>query len=177
MPESPITTASASLVARFSSAIRSPLAGVPLPAWQKFVAALEVQRMDAVSSRGGLGSYDLRPRRLEELGYVQDLRRQGGKARGGQPQVYVCRFRPPLTQERFLKDPTAQMEALARSMRLYEQELHTGALQRPKGLSLAGVLAILHSGGRGALAQVADQGTAALFTHTRAVYERAQGAF
>lgn len=168
--------------ARFSSSLRSPLPGVALPAWQRFVAALELEqqpggalrprRMDAVSARAGFGSYDLRPRRLQELGYVTALKREGGAARHRRRHLYTCTFLPPWTAKRFLADPAAQLEALSRSMAGYLQDLEAGRLVRPAGCSLAGALAILHCGGRGALAKYP-----ALFPHTRAVYERAQGAF
>lgn len=168
---------------RFSSSLKSPLPGVALPAWQRFVSALELEdvpgaaprlrRMDEVSVRGGFGSYDLRPKRLGELGYVTDLVRAGGRAMRGRPQIYACRFVPPLTRERFLADPRAQLEALGKSMRGYQQDLEAGRLLRPAGMSLAGVLALLHCGGRGALAAWPGD----LFDHTRAVYERARGAF
>ena len=156
-------------VARFPSAMRCPLDGVSLSAWQRFVAALEVQGVDAVSERGGFGSYDLRPKRLRDLGYTTDLRRV--RARGGR-QIYTCSFVAPWTQERFLADPLAQLGALAQSMKLHQQDLRAGKIRLPDGLSLSGALAILHRGGRGALAAWPD-----LFDHTRAVFERARGAF
>lgn len=168
---------------RFVSTLTSPLAGVSLPAWRRFVAALELEdvpgqaprprRMDQVSVRGGFGSYDLRPKRLQELGYVADLERQGGRAYKRQPQVYACRFLAPHTRDRFLADPTAQLRALSISMRSYQDDFAAGRLVRPAGLSLAGALALLHCGGRGALAAYPGN----VFPHTRAVLERAQGAF
>lgn len=167
-----LTIPASSAQPRFASSLKSPLPGVSLAAWQRFVSALEVQRMDQVSARGGFGSYDLRPKRLEEIGYVTDLARQGGRRQRGKPQVYACRFLPPWSRERFLADASAQIEALSKSMRGYAEDLAAGRLQQPDGLSLAGALAILHVGGRGALAAFPD-----LFDHTRAVCERARGAF
>ncbi len=170
-------------IPRFASTLKSPLRGVTLPDWRRFVGLIELEdvpgeaprprRMDEVSVRGGFGSYDLRPKRLAELGYVRDLCRQGGRARHGQPQIYACSFVPPFTRERFLHDPTAQHEALSKSMRGYQQDLEEGRIHRPEGVSLAGALTLLHCGGRGALAAWPED----LFPHTRLVYERAQGAF
>ena len=167
---------------RFDSTLRSPLPGISVPAWQRFVAALELEerpgqvpqprRIDAISARGGFGSYDLSPRRLQELGYVTALVRHGGAARHRKRHLYTCTFVAPWTARRFLADAGAQLEALSRSMAGYLQDLEAGRLVRPAGCSLAGALAILHCGGRGALAKYP-----ALFPHTRAVYERAQGAF
>jgi hypothetical protein len=155
---------------RFRSALaRSPIPGVSDGAWARFVHALEVQPIRAVSESGGCGAYDLRPRRLVELGYAEDLRLE--RTQGGR-QVYACRFKAPWTQDRFLADPVAQAAALRRSMVLYHEDLQGGAIRRPDGVSLAGALAILHRGGRGALEAWPD-----LFHHTRALYEAAQGAF
>lgn len=150
---------------RFPSSLKSPLAGVPLSAWQRFVSALEVQPMDAVSAREGLGSYDIKPRRLADLGLVSLVRHRG------RPPAQTCRFLSPWTKDAFLADPGAQLVALGRSMRLYQQELQAGQRTRPEGMTLAGALALLHCG-PGAL-----RAWPALFPHTRALYERAQGAF
>ena len=154
---------------QFLSTLRSPLPGVSNAAWVRFAAALEVQAPHLVSASGGYGSYDLRPRRLVDLGYARAPRRVRTKA--GR-MIYVCEFVEPWTQERFLADLLAQHQALALSMRLYHQDLTAGKLQRPQGLSLAGALAILHVGGPGAL-----RGWPTLFKNTRARFARAQGAF
>jgi hypothetical protein len=148
--------------------LKSPLAGVPDGAWEKFVKALEVQPIKAVSESGGLGSYDLRPRRLVELGFAKNLRsKRTDKGR----QVYECDLAAPMTSDRFLKDPIVQYNVLAKSIAKYAEDLDRGAIKKPD-VSKAGALAILHVGGRGAL-----QSWPELFENTRAVYEAAQGAF
>lgn len=155
---------------RFRSTLTSPLPGVSAEAWARFYHALDVQPIDAVSASGGLGSYDLRPRRLVELGLGCRLRSR--RTAPGGARVYVCDFVPPLSQRAFLHNPVTQYQVLVRSMVGYHQKLQSGELVRPDGVSLAGALAILHRGGRGALARFPD-----LFPDTRALYERAQGAF
>ncbi len=164
-----VATAAVRRAPRFRSSQPSPLVGVSDAAWKRFVDALDVQAIKAVSPSEGLGAYDLRPRRLVELGYARRLHRTRTPA--GR-QVYTCEFVPPWTRDRFLGDAMAQYAALCRSMVLYAQDLASGKLVRPEGLSLAGALAILHRGGRGALAD-----WPALFDDTRALYEAAQGAF
>lgn len=147
---------------------KSPLAGVADAAWTRFIKALEVQPIKAVSESGGLGSYDLRPRRLVELGLARNLRTaHTEKGR----QIYECDLVKG-TRDRFLVNPIAQYEALARSMQRYAEALDKGEIEKPDGLSKAGALAILHVGGRGALKSWPE-----LFDHTRARYEAAQGAF
>lgn len=154
---------------RFSERAASPLAGVPADAWRSLVAALDVQPISAVSTSGGLGSYDVRPRRLVEIGYAVNLR---SSRTGAGRQIYVCDFVLPWTQRRFLADPVAQYVVLTRSSSLYYEAMRSGELQRPDGVSLSGALAILHVGGRGAL-----KGWPDLFSDTRARFEAAQGLF
>lgn len=149
--------------------LASPLPGVSASAWECFRVALEVQPIQAVSPSGGFGSYDLRPRRLVELGYAKNLR---STRTGAGRQVYECEFIAPWTEDRFLENPMAQLRALTRSMVLYHKGLTGGDLERPKEMSLAGALVVLHRGGKGAL-----KGWPKLFDDTRRLYEAARGAF
>jgi hypothetical protein len=139
---------------------RSPLIvlpGVSADAWRKFAAALETRSVSAVSSTGGLGAYEIHPRRLVELKKADNLRYEGGSGR-----VQVCDFIAPLTRERFLADPQLQYSLFARSIALYNQQLRAGELQQPEGATKAETLAALHIGGRGALKDWAN-----LFERTR----------
>jgi hypothetical protein len=86
---------------RFTSSIHSPIAGVSDAAWERFRVALAVQAPGAISESGGFGSYDMRPRRLADLGYVGDLRCE--RTKSGR-QVYRCTFLSPWTEERFLRE-------------------------------------------------------------------------
>jgi hypothetical protein len=146
----------------------SPLDGVSTDAWQQFIAALEIQPTGAVSESGGLGAYAIRPRRLVEIERAVNLRYVKKSSR----YVHECDFELPWTKSKFLADPLAQYTVLARSMKLFYDALRRGDLTVPNGCSLAGALAILHVGGKGALKSFPK-----LFEHTQTLYERAQGAF
>lgn len=149
--------------------LKSPLSGISHEAWSQFVAALEVQPIRAVSESGGLGAYDIRPRRLQELG----LARVGKRTRSARGRFKnECEFVPPLTQAQFLNDPVTQYRALVLSITAYHRDLTSGKLRKPEDISLAGALAILHRGMREALKSWPD-----LFSDTRALHDRAQGAF
>lgn len=149
--------------------LKSPLPGVSNEAWVRFVSALEVQPIRAVSDSGGLGAYDMRPRRLQELG----LARVGKLTRSVRGRFKnECEFVPPLTQSQFLNDPVAQYRALVLSITSYHRDLTSGKLRKPEEMSLAGALAILHRGMRGALRSWPE-----LFSETRALHDRARGAF
>jgi hypothetical protein len=77
-----------------------------------------------------------------------------------------------MTGERFLSDLIVQSEMLSHSISVYYVALMSGELTKPSNVSFAGALAILHRGGTGALKAYPD-----LFDNTRALFERAKGAF
>jgi hypothetical protein len=158
-----------SKVIRGAHRLASELVDVSDEGWALFVRSLEVQPIKTISSSGGLGSYDMRPRRLVELDRASNLRSVRAH---GKRHTYDCDFKAPLTKERFLDDVMLQYRVFSQSMKRYHEELRSGALKQPDGVSLAGALAILHVGGRGALRAWPE-----LFDNTRARYEAAQGAF
>jgi hypothetical protein len=165
------------MVAPQAFAQRSPFADISDVEWTRFVRAMTVQAICAVSDSGGLGCYDLRPRRLVELGLMEkgSLRRVRGSY---ERQVQVGTFVAPapgeraMTDERFLGDLDAQHDAFIASVRAHLDDIATGRVQVPAGVSRAGALAILHRGGRAALAAWPE-----LLSHTAALYERAKDCF
>lgn len=142
---------------------------MPLPQWEAFKRILDVQPIGAISESGGLGAFDMRPRRLVELGYATNLRTtRTGTGR----QIHVCEFAGKITQAGFLADPEMQHTAFKQSMKLYHALLLDGRLKRPDGVSVAGALAILHRGGRGAL-----EAWPSLFSDTRDLFEKVKELF
>ena len=146
---------------------KSPIECATDEAWRRYIASLEVQPLGAISKTGALGSYGTRPYRLVELGYASSLRRTGLNG-----ECQVCEFNLPWTQSRFLADSIAQYTVLAKSMQNYYDALRHGDLRMPNDASMAGVLSVLHVGGIGALKNWNN-----LFENTRALYEKAKGAF
>lgn len=153
---------------RFVSGPHSPLDDVSSDAWRRLLSVLETQPTGATSASGGLGSYDIRPRRLIEMGYA--TKAKSFKLDGR--QVHSCTWLAPWTEQRFLSDPIAQYTVLAKSMRMYYDALRRDELKKPSEMSFAGALMVLHIGGRGALKSWPN-----LFENTRALYDAAQGAF
>ncbi len=154
---------------RFHQHRTSPLSGVSDEAWRAFVAALTVQPLNVVSESGGLGQYAIRPRRLVELGYATSLR--SVRTPSGR-QIQVCDFVLPRTPRHFLASEFEQHAAFVKSIAKYRELFACGRLKCPRGVSLAGALAILHCGGYGAL-----RGWPKLFDETRALYEVAHKMF
>ena len=153
---------------RFVPFIKSPLPDVSDEAWAKFVRAMDSGNVQTITPSGGYGAFDMRPRRLVELGYAKGLTR--GKY--GRRLIWKCDFLPPWTETKFLQDPFAQYAAFRSSMIKYAEALRTGAHVRPAKCSLSGALAILHVGGHGALSKFP-----ALFSSTQKVYDAAKGIF
>ena len=154
-----------SAAVRFANtAVPSPLEGVSASAWRAFITALAVQPTGAVSRGGGLGAYNIRPRRLVEMGRATNFRRIGN--------LQVCDFIAPWTQKRFLTDRVAQDAVVVKSLRAYYSALRDGAIKKPDGVSISGALALLHCGGRGAIENWPD-----LFDETKALHEATKGIF
>lgn len=153
---------------RFNTILQSPLAGVSASVWSAFVRALDTQAIGAVSASGGYGSFDLRPRRLAELGYMQDLRSTDRNGR----TIQVGAFVHPFTEAKLLVDPILQYRILVTSIKGYDAELTAGEVTKPAAVSRSGALAILHRGGRGALRTWPK-----LFSDTQALYDATKGLF
>lgn len=103
--------------------LTSPIDGVSDDAWRRFVAAMTVRpAVDAEGSKGH-GCFDIRPRRLAEIGLNTPITFQEG------------------------------YDAFAKSVATYMDDIRAGRLTVPDGVSHAGALVLLQRGGRGALAK------------------------
>lgn len=134
---------------RDDAILMSEIAGVSDGAWTAFVKALKVAEVGAVSAQGALGLFELKPKRLADLNLMV-LRR--GKSPTGRHVVWQGDFVPPLTREVFMAKPRVQYLALVASMKRYVSALRDGTIPPPdggvpKGISLSGILAILHKCG------------------------------
>ena len=148
----------------------SPLAGVSDEAWTRFVRALQVAALGAVTTARGhvLGCYEMRPLRLGDIGVMRGLRAETVNG----ARIWHGDFVPPIpTLEAFLASRDAQYDALVRSTVLYDADIAPGGA--PKELGRAGGLAVLHRAGPKALASWGRRTlpAAAEFAH------RAQGIF
>lgn len=147
-----------------------PLAilGIEPARWHQFQRDMEVSKVGVMTCSGGYGAFDIRPRRLVEMGYAKGLKR----SKSGRREIWVCEFQPPWTARKFLASPLAQVAAFRASMRDYASKISRSEITLPPGCSLAGALAILHVGGTGALAKFPD-----LFTETKKRFERVKELF
>jgi len=148
--------------------IRSPLANIPAEAWTGFVRAMMTQPLDAVSPSNALGMFEMRPRRLADLGIMSDLRCL--RAPRTNRQVWCGTFARPITTAAFLSNPLLQYNVFALSMVDYAGRIGRGEIAVPDGMTLSGALAALHRAGPGGLG--GNQ-----FPETRAAVERVNGVF
>lgn len=154
--------------------LKSEIVGIDDEPWTDFVFAMRTAQPGAISASNALGMFEMKPRRLCDLGVMRDprcTRSPSGRL------VWVGDFVEPMTQREFLKSPSAQYQAFSDSMRSYVVGLAGDALPRPEKklaeTSLSGALAILHrSGPSGLKSWETNQ-----FPDTLALYERANGIF
>lgn len=150
--------------ARFVEVPPSPLSGVSPRAFAHFAEVLSLQGIADVSETGSIGSFLLSPRRLGEMGLMDNVTHKGSKWSG--------EFVAPDSLVAILKSPKRQYEIFCRSIRDYDDEI--ALFQESRGvLSRSGRLAVLHLGGRGALAKWPEHA----FRRTKAAVERANNIF
>lgn len=127
-------------VPALTGAIPSPLLYATASQWSNFVRALVVQELRD-DTTAGFGLFALRPRRLEDLGIMTNLRRVG-EDENGRP-LWDGDFILPLTRDRFLMSYLAQYNALVKSVVAHA----ANATKLPKNMTTSGALAILHHAG------------------------------
>ena len=145
---------------------RSALDGVSDAAWDAFVRAMSVRTIRGVSLGGGIGTFDLRPRRLGEIGVMKNLRREGeppGRWVGDLESKYAA-----------LGDSSGQQyEVFVMSVRAYDEEILAGEIAIPGGVTRSGAHAVLHCGRRQALAEWPE----GAFKTTRELFNKVNNIF
>ncbi len=155
----------------------SPIEGVSDEAWTEFACAMRTAQPTAVSASNALGAWEIKPRRLADLGLMKELHRT--RAPTGR-MVWVGEPIAPFTIRGFLEDLPMQYRTFAESMRRYVAGLRDGSIPRPDGgrpagMSLSGILGILHRCGPSGLKSWNDPEKQ--FNDTRELYDRANGVF
>lgn len=156
--------------------LKSELPGVSDQAWTDFVYAMKTAPLGAISESGGLGMFEMKVRRLGDLGVMKDV---GAKKLPSGKLVWVGEWIPPITQAAFLASPKMQYRAFSKSMQLYKKGIESGELlpeggDLPSGMTLSGALAALQR--RGPLG-VRRWQESAQFPSTEELYQRANGIF
>jgi hypothetical protein len=160
-------TARTASVNRFARPLyKSALSGVTDAQWDAFVCACSTRVIQGLSPAQGIGSFDLHPRRLGELGVMVNLRR--GRC------TWTGDLVPAYADLRI--NAIRQYEVFVHSMKEYDGRLGDGSdlrLRPPPGASRSGALVILHCGGVGALEAWPERA----FATTKALFERSNNLF
>lgn len=154
--------------------LKSELASVDDERWTQFVLAMKTAALDSVSGSNALGAWEMRAKRLADLGLMDNLRY--GKTPLGR---LACDgdFREPLTKRKFLENAGVQYRVFAASMRRYVDGLTDGTIKHvpDSAMTLSGALAILHRCGPGGLVKWADESSR--FSDTSDLFDRTNGIF
>lgn len=153
--------------------LKSELPGVSNEAYTHFVFVMKVAALGAVSPSNGLGMFDMRYKRLADLGIVENPRYKRDVITNR--SVQIADWVAPLTREGFLKSASVQYKVFVASMGKYFLDLRDRRLVLPQGVTASGALAILHRGGPGALTKWSEPDQQ--FESTRELFAHANGVF
>jgi hypothetical protein len=158
----------------------SPIDGISNEDWTSFVLAMRTASLGAVSASNSLGMFEMRPRRLADIGLIDANTLTGTRAASGR-LVWVGEWVKPLSQRVFLETPALQYKAFAASIVKYIDGLRDGEIQQPAegvddDMSLSGALAILHRCGPNGLVSW-GRDTGARFNDTIELYSKANEIF
>jgi hypothetical protein len=151
--------------------------GVSDEDWTVFVKAMHTAMPSAISSTNAMGMFEMKPKRLADLGIMHNIKCTRSPTTGC--MAWVGDFVSPLTAKSFLGTPRLQYQALCSSMKDYVQRLRDGSISHedvPEDLTLSGVLAILHRLGPQGLRTWNDT-SKPRFEGTEALVARANGVF
>ena len=156
----------------------SQIPGVSDEAWTEFALGMKTTAQDAVSSSNAFGMFEMRPRRLEDLGLMRNVVPVNSRKKGA--MAWIGEWVPPLTEKRFLGSAIEQYDAFGRSMRSYLEGLDQGVVPQPDtglpaDMTVSGALAILHRCGPSGLVKWIDEETR--LPNTVALYQAVNGIF
>lgn len=153
--------------------LKSELPGISDVAWTAFAQAMKTSEPGTVSVKNTYGMFEMRPRRLVDVGVMENLRRT--KAANGKT-VWTGDWRGRITEKEFLSSTRVQYIVFSTSMRLYASDIDNGALDvsGAEDLTLSGALAVLHRCGPSGLRSWAE---GKRFSDTIDLVQRTNGIF
>ena len=155
----------------------SPIDGVPLLKWERFVTVMAVAPKQRRTPRCRLGTFGMDARRLADVGFMVAPRKS---AVGGEAGVWIGEWKRPLTTEKFLGSMPAQYTAFKRSMTRMIPKVagFVGVEVDGAKCSLSGLLGVGHLAGEaGVESWVKDPGVRKRFKSTTSNFVRTNGIF
>lgn len=149
--------------------LESPIESVSNQAWTEFVRVMITAPIGAVSASNCLGAFAMPPRRLKELGMLENLARTKSK----RSKRTIWATSSAHDQDRameFLKSLSLQFRLFTKSMKEYASKIEKDELKLPRDSTLSGALALLHRAGVAGL-------EGERFPATQAAWEHANGIF
>lgn len=124
----------------------SPLRGVPIDPWERFVFLMACAPKNHISPRYRLGRFQMDARSLSDLGYMRNPRKGNYEGSSG---VWLGDFADPLTEHEFLGSMPLQYAAFVRSMQAAAPKVSGYVGKKVDGIpcSLSGLLSVSHVAG------------------------------
>lgn len=145
-------------------------------AWEEFVARMEVAPRNKISARYKLGAFQMDARRLADVGVMESARKV---SYGPEMGVWMGKWTPPLSQEKFLGSMPLQYAAFVRSVRAAAPKVSSlvGKIVDGKPATLSGLLGVEHVAGAGVGSWVANPAERSRFKATTEMFHRTNGIF
>lgn len=155
----------------------SPLPGVPLIHWERFVTIMAVAPKRHVTPRHRFGAFGLDARRLSDVGFMEKPRKT---TIGGEAGVWTGEWKKPLTTKKFLDSMPVQYLAFKRSVTKMIPKVTglVGAKIDGKECTLSGLLGVGHLAGEaGVESWVKNPEMRNRFTATTQKFNQTNGIF
>lgn len=157
---------------------QSPLPGVPLLAWERFIAVMAVAPRDHIDKRYKLGTFQMDARKLKDVGVMKTAQKG---VYGDEAGVWMGAWTHPLTEASFLGSLPLQYAAFVRSMRAAAPKVSGfvgSVVDDGEEASLSGLLGVAHAAGEaGVESWVADEKIRRRFGKTTDTFRRTNRIF
>lgn len=153
---------------------KSPIKGVILISWSRFVTRMARQPRGYVSPRGRYGMFGMDMRRLSDVGFATNPRKAGDQG------IWVGDWKEPLSETVYLSKSPTQYESFKRSMvaLVPKAEQFVGVMVDGAQCSLSGLLGVGHHAGENGIASwVKDPSVRERFKATTQTFNHVNGLF
>lgn len=152
---------------------QAPLKDVPFAAWERFVSVMVIAPKGHVSPKNRLGAFQMDPRRLKDIGAIDEVRKN-------QVGSYEGKWSSGLTASAFLGSMPLQYATFVRSVRAMAPKVSglVGSEVDGKKASLSGLLGVGHMAGEvGAASWIKSADERRRFGRTTEMFDRTNGIF
>jgi len=156
---------------------QSPIRGILLVRWTRFVRTMARHPRSYDSPRGRLGAFGMDARRLSDVGLCNGPKKA---TVGGELGVWTATWKKPLTKEHYLQSLPVQYAAFRRSMQLMIPKVSgfVGCDVEGSRCTLSGLLGVGHLAGQsGVESWVKDASVRKKFKQTTETFNLTNGIF